>query len=321
MGEVSFRGKVAAVTGAGRGLGREFALLLARRGASVVVNDIGVSADEARYGSAATASPDGRDPARDVAEEINRAGGRAVANVADVSEPGGAQSIVDDALRAFDGLDIVINNAGIVITREFGDLTVDELDKCYAVHVRGPFLVCKAAWPCLAKSGRGRVLNVCSVDGVLFGNMRHTAYDAAKGGLSGLTRGMAADGRELGIHVNGLLPGAMTRGHASVDHSLSPAAVIDMRPELVAPAASWLVHDDCPVTGRFYAASAGRMGLVFTAAAEGYQSAPNDFTIESVRDHWAVIDAPGQFVVPDTTAEYNEMRMRVFRSVVPPTGR
>src|SRR5260370_27446333 len=98
MSEVSFRGKVAAVTGAGRGLGREFALLLARRGASVVVNDIGVSADEARYGSAATASPDGRDPAREVAEEINRAGGRAVANVADVSEPRGAQPIVHDPL-------------------------------------------------------------------------------------------------------------------------------------------------------------------------------------------------------------------------------
>jgi len=320
MGEISFRGKVAVVTGAGRGLGREFALLLSRRGASVVVNDIGISADEARYGPAANAA-DARGPAREVAEEINRAGGRAVANVADVSDPGGAQSIVDDALRAFNGLDIVINNAGVVITGEFGALTVDELDKCHAVHVRGPFLVCRAAWPHLAKSGRGRVLNVCSVDGVLFGNKRHAAYDAAKGGLSGLTRGMAADGRELGIHVNGLLPGAVTRGHASVDHSLSPAAVIDMRPELVAPAASWLVHDDCLVTGRFYAASAGRMGLVFTAAAEGYQSVPDDFTIESVRDHWAVIDAPGHFVVPDTTADFNEMRTRVFRSVVPSAGR
>src|SRR5260370_16273165 len=242
MSEVSFRGKVAAVTGAGRGLGREFGLWLARRGASVVVNDIGVSADEARYGSAATAPPDGRDPAREVAEEIKRAGGRAVANVADVSEPGGAESIGDAASRAFNGLDIVINNAGIVITRDFADLTVDELDKGHAVHVRGPFLVCKAAWPYLTKSGRGRVLNVCSVDGVLFGNMRHTAYDAAKGGLSGLTRGMAADGRELGIHVNGLLPGAMTRGHASAHHSLTPAAALHLPPHLLAPPPSSLVQ-------------------------------------------------------------------------------
>jgi NAD(P)-dependent dehydrogenase (short-subunit alcohol dehydrogenase family) len=218
-------------------------------------------------------------------------------------------------VRTFGGLDIVINNAGVVITGEFSDLAVGDLDSCYAVHVRGAFLVCKAAWPYLAKADAGRVLNVCSVDGVLFGNKRHTAYDAAKGGLAGLTRGLAADGRDLGIQVNGLLPGAMTRGHASVDHSLSPASAIDMRPGLVAPAAAWLVHSSCPVTGRFYAASSGRMGLVFTAAAEGHQSLPEDFTIEAVRENWTAINAQESFVVPDTTADYNEMRTRVFRSI------
>jgi NAD(P)-dependent dehydrogenase (short-subunit alcohol dehydrogenase family) len=223
-------------------------------------------------------------------------------------------------VRSFGGLDIVINNAGVVITAEFSDLSVADLDSCYAVHVRGAFLVCKAAWSYLAKADGGRVLNVCSVDGVLFGNQRHTAYDAAKGGLAGLTRGLAADGRDLGIGVNGLLPGAMTRGHASIDHALSPAAVIDMRPELVAPAAAWLVHHDCPVTGRFYAASSGRMGLVFTAAAEGHQSVPGDFTLETVSENWTTIDARENFVVPDTTADYNEMRTRVFRSVVTPAG-
>jgi len=116
---------------------------------------------------------------------------------------------------------------------------------------------------------------------------------------------MAADGRELGIHVNGLLPGAMTRGHASVDHSLSPSAAIEMRRSWWRRPRPTLVHEDCPVTGRFYAASSGRMGLVFTAAAEGFQAMPGDFSLESVRDHWAAIDAPENFVVllplPTTT--------------------
>jgi NAD(P)-dependent dehydrogenase (short-subunit alcohol dehydrogenase family) len=311
--DVRFDGRVAVVTGAGRGLGREFALELARRGAAVVVNDIGSSADEARYGG----GEHGRTAAVDVAEEITAAGGTAVANLGDVSDPDSARSIVNDAISTFQRIDIIVNNAGVVITNDFADLTLADLDTCLGVHVRGAFLVSQAAWPYLAKAGYGRILNVCSVDGVLFGNRRHTAYDAAKGGLAGLTRGMAADGRELGIHVNGLLPGAMTRGHASVDHSLSPSAAIEMRPELVAPAAAYLVHEDCPVTGRFYAASSGRMGLVFTAAAEGFQAMPGDFSLESVRDHWAAIDAPENFVVPATTADYNEMRTRVFRSVVP----
>jgi hypothetical protein len=127
---------------------------------------------------------------------------------------------------------------------------------------------------------------------------------------------MAEDGRAAGISVNGLLPGAMTRGHASVDHSLTPSGSIDMRPELVAPAAAFLVHEECAVTGRFYAANSARMGRVFTAAVEGHQARPDEFVIETVRDHWATIDEPSNYVIPNSTQDFNEMRTRVFHAAV-----
>lgn len=304
-----FDERVAVVTGAGRGLGREFALLLAARGAAVVVNDIGRSVDAGRYGNDGPVSA-----ADEVVAEIKRAGGRAVSNAGDVSSPDGAGSIVDAAVSEFGGIDIVINNAGVVITNSFAELTLDDLTKSYAVHVGGAFLVSKAAWGHMAGQGYGRILNVCSVDGVLVGNQGHTAYDAAKGGVAGLTRGMAEDGRGLGVQVNGLLPGALTRGHASTDASIRPTG-IDMRPSLVGPAAGWLVHEDCSVTGRFYAASSGRMGRIFTAASAGYQTHPDEFSIEAVQNNWETVDAPDDFVIPDSTPDYNAMRRRVYESV------
>jgi NAD(P)-dependent dehydrogenase (short-subunit alcohol dehydrogenase family) len=313
--ELRFDGRVAVVTGAGRGLGREFALLLARRGAAVVVNDIGVSADADRYG--ATPGADQPSVADEVVREIVASGGSAVANTADVSDPDTAHSIVGDAIQNFGQIDIVINNAGVVITRDFIDLTPADVDRSFAVHVRGSFLVAQSAWGYMTKAGYGRILNVVSVDGNLFGNLRHTAYDAAKAGLAGLTRGMSVDGAELGIAVNGLLPGANTRGQRSVDPKLTPHGTIDMRPQLVAPAAAYLVHEQCAVSGRFYAASSGRMGRVFTAAVEGFQDQPDHFSLESIHEHWDLIDTPSTFVVPDRTQDFNEMRTRVFRDAVP----
>jgi NAD(P)-dependent dehydrogenase (short-subunit alcohol dehydrogenase family) len=306
--ELRFDGRVAIVTGAGRGLGREFALELARRGASVVVNDIGSSVDAGRYG----VDDAGDDPAGDVVSAIAAAGGAAIASRASVSDADGAASIVEAALDTFGRIDVVINNAGIVLTAPFAELTVDDLMVSYDVHVKGPFLVVQRAWEPMAAQGYGRVLNVCSVDGFVLGNPNHAAYDAAKGGLAGLTRAMASEGTPLGIHVNGLLPGAYTRGQRSVDPSLSPARVIDMRPHLVAPTACWLVHEDCDAAGLFFASSSGRVGRVFTGTAAGYSVAPDDFTMEQIRDHWDEAQLLEPFVSPASAQEYNAFRTELF---------
>jgi NAD(P)-dependent dehydrogenase (short-subunit alcohol dehydrogenase family) len=312
-GEVRFDGKVAVVTGAGRGLGREFALALAARGAAVVVNDIGSSVDAQRYGEEPKPNP-----ATDVVEEILSRGGKAWANTASVTEAAGAASIVDDAIKAFGRIDIVINNAGVVITEDFETLSVESLTACYDVHVKGALLVSQRAWRPMREQGGGRILNVCSVDGIVFGNLRHAAYDAAKGGLAGLTRAMAIEGEAHGIAVNGLLPGAYTRGQKSVDHSLSPVKFIDMRPELVAPSACWLVHDQCELNGAFFASSSGRIGRVFTGVAAGFQDEPERFSPERIRDHKEIAHSFEPYVSPRTTQDFNTFRIGLFRSVNPP---
>jgi NAD(P)-dependent dehydrogenase (short-subunit alcohol dehydrogenase family) len=307
-----FDGLAAAVTGAGRGLGREFALALAARGAAVVVNDIGTSSDTDRYGSGTVEAVD---PAGAVAAEIVAAGGRAVANRASVTDADGAASVVDDALARFGRIDIVVNNAGVVITNPFPDLTVADLTACYDVHVKGAFQVSQRAWRPMVEQGGGRILNVCSVDGIVFGNARHAAYDAAKGGLAGLTRGMAVEGQEAGIAVNGLLPGAYTRGQNSVDPALSPVGSIDMRPELVAPAACWLVHRECGLNGAFFASSSGRIGRVFTGVAAGFQDAPDRFSPERIRERRELVTSFEPWISPASTREFNDYRIGIFQNV------
>jgi NAD(P)-dependent dehydrogenase (short-subunit alcohol dehydrogenase family) len=310
---VRFDGRVALVTGAGRGLGREFALLLGSRGAAVVVNDIGIALDAERYRSGTMDRDTPADPAGAVAEEIRAAGGSAEASHADVTDAAQVGQMVAMAAQRLGPVDIVINNAGIVLTAPFEELTGEMFSRCFDVHVRGAFNVARAAWSSMSEKSYGRILNICSVDGVLFGNIRHTAYDAAKGGLAGLTRGMAAEGAAYGIQVNGLLPGAFTRGQDSVDHSLTPAAVIDMSPPLVAPGACWLVHEDCPTTGAFFTCSSARMGVVFAGVAEGYQALPEEFTLETVREHWADIGAQTPYFSPGSANDYNEFRKASFR--------
>jgi NAD(P)-dependent dehydrogenase (short-subunit alcohol dehydrogenase family) len=317
---VRFDSRVAVVTGAGRGLGREFALLLASRGAAVVVNDIGVSVDAERYRSGIVDRDTPADPAEAVAEEIRAARGAAVASHADVTDTEQVGEMVELAVRQFGQVDIVINNAGIVLTAPFEQLTAEMLSRCFDVHVKGAFNVGHAVWSSMTERGYGRILNVCSVDGVLFGNLRHTAYDAAKGGVAGLTRGMAVEGTPLGIKVNGLLPGAYTRGQNSVDQSLTPADIIDMSPPLVAPGACWLVHEDCPATGDFFTCSSARMGVVFAGVGEGYQALPQDFTLEAVRANWATISAETPYFSPRDSNDYNEFRKGSFRRRVASAG-
>jgi NAD(P)-dependent dehydrogenase (short-subunit alcohol dehydrogenase family) len=316
---VQFDGQVAVVTGAGRGIGREVALLLAARGAAVVVNDIGVAADESRYG----AQDRGAGVADSVVAEILNSSGRALANTDDVADPVGATRIVKNALSVFGRLDIVVNNAGVIVTGSVEELTLADVNRCFGVHVGGAFNMSRAAWPHFRSGGHGRILNMCSVEGMVFGNAAMLAYDTAKGAMGGLTRSLAAEGRAYGITANGMLPGASTRGLRSVLAGIPVPSEIDLSPSLVAPAACWLVSRECTASGRFYAAAAGRMGIVNTALSEGYQSArPADFSVEQVRDNWAAIESDAPALVPASAADFNAWRLEIFRrrAALPSTG-
>jgi NAD(P)-dependent dehydrogenase (short-subunit alcohol dehydrogenase family) len=314
MSELRFDDRVIIVTGAGRGLGQEYALELASRGARVVVNDVGVSADEPRY-AGVQGEPDATDPAAEVVTLIEKAGGQAVANHASVADPDGAASIVADAVDNFGRVDGIINNAGVVITAPFPELTVADFLASWQVHVIGAFLVSQNAWPVMQRQGGGRILNVCSVDGVVVGNVEHIAYDAAKAGAAGLTRGMAVEGAAHGIAVNGILPGGYTRGQKSLDQSLTPAAVIDMRPQLVAPSACWLVHEQCDVTGAFFTSAAARIARIFTGVGEGFQDDPAKFSIERIRDNWERAMSFEPYESPRSTKDWNAMRIRLFKQM------
>jgi NAD(P)-dependent dehydrogenase (short-subunit alcohol dehydrogenase family) len=307
---IRFDGRVAIVTGAGRGLGREFALLLAQRGACVVVNDIGVSADDDRYGGTGDAAA-----AQRVVDEIRADGGAAVANTGDVADPAGAGSIVTDALDAFGRLDIVINNAGIVVDGSLTDTDPDRLVRAWSVHVGGSYNVLRASWRHLSEQRYGRVVNVASVAGLLVGVPGHTPYDVAKGALCGMTRALATEGQQSGIVVNALIPTADTRGARSVVRSYQRGRMYEARH--VAPAAAWLSHEDCAVTGRFFAAGAGRVGEVFTSAAAGYQCPePASFALEHIRDHWGEVRSRDGAITPSSLAEYNAFRVARYEAAV-----
>jgi NAD(P)-dependent dehydrogenase (short-subunit alcohol dehydrogenase family) len=312
-----FDGRVAVVTGAGRGLGREFALLLARRGSAVVVNDIGRSMDQERYDASADTITQ---VAQQVVDEIKASGGSAVASTADVSDPAAAESIVTTAVDAFGGVDIVINNAGILPHASLEELTPEQFMATLAVHVGGAFHVSRAAWPHFRRHGYGRIVNVCSSIGVVYGADNYAAYGSAKGGLMGLTRVSASEGAQHGILVNGLLPNAATRGRASVTQPLQSSGVDnDRSAELVAHAAAWLAHDQCSASGEFFAAKSGSMREVFVSVAEGFQAKrPEEFSLELIQENWSTIRDRRPALSPTDASQYNDYRQAVFDRV---TGR
>jgi NAD(P)-dependent dehydrogenase (short-subunit alcohol dehydrogenase family) len=315
-GPVRFDGRVAVVTGSGRGLGRQTALFLAARGAAVVVNDVGVSADAARYGEDPCDDPYASDVAYGVVDEIEAAGGRAVANVSDVANPISAASAVADAVRSFGRVDIVINNAGVVVERPFEELTTADMTTAWSVDVGGAFHVLKAAWQHMREQGYGRVVNVGSSAGFVVGHPAgYAAYDVANGGLAGMTRALAAEGAPLGILVNALLPSAVTRSH--IWDEASGGGGIDFDIARVAPVAAWLAHENCRVHGRFFAAGAGRVGEVYTSAASGYQCPqPSGFSLEYVRDNWTTVKSTAGSVSPTSSADYNAFRVGIYDSTV-----
>jgi NAD(P)-dependent dehydrogenase (short-subunit alcohol dehydrogenase family) len=261
-------------------------LLLADRGASVVVNDIG--------GSMEGVGED-PEPASAVAAEITAAGGVAAADTSDVATPAGAQTLIETAVQRFGRLDILINNAGIMRWATFPEVDADDLARHWAVHVEGSFHTARAAWPHMVDRGYGRIVMTTSTG--MFGLPNNTSYATAKAGVVGLTRSLATAGAAHGIKVNLIAPAAFTR--MAGPGSGAP----QMAPDLAAPMAAFLAHEDCPVTGEMYAAGFGRFARIFIATTEGYLHAGSNPTVEDVAAHWTAInDETGYSTPEDLTA-------------------
>ncbi|MFN8042271.1 MAG: SDR family NAD(P)-dependent oxidoreductase [Mycobacterium sp.] len=283
MAELRFDDRVAVVTGAGRGLGRAYALLLASRGAAVVVNDPGVAI-----------GGDGGDeaPAQRVVDEIRAAGGEAVACTASVATPEGGQAIVAAALERHGRLDILIHNAGNVRRAPLTSMSYADFDAVLDVHLRGAFHVVRPAFPVMCDAGYGRVVLTSSIGG-LYGNHEVANYAAAKAGTIGLSNVVALEGAAHGVVCNAIVPGAVTRMADGLDTSAYPP----MDPDLVAPVVGWLAHETCSVTGESLIAIAGRVARVVMAETPGvYRPA---WSMEAVADHIDEIrDSAGQVVFP-----------------------
>ncbi len=266
MSELRFDGRVAVITGAGRGLGRAYALLLAARGAKVVVNDPGVSmqGDNTNEG-----------PADAVVQEILTAGGEAIANMDSVATPAGGQAMVDAAVNQYGRIDILIHNAGIVRRAPLDEMSYEDFESVLDVHLRGGFHVARAAFPYMKQAGYGRVIMTGSING-LYGNGGVANYSVAKAGLIGLSNSIALEGAEHNIKSNMILPAAVTRMSEGVDTSAFPP----MDPDQVAPAVGWLAHESCSISGEMLISAAGRVARAYTAESAGvYQP---EWTIEQI---------------------------------------
>ncbi len=286
MAELRFDGKVVVVTGAGRGLGREYALLLAARGAMVVVNDLGVAiSDTDGSGEAPPVNP-----ADEVVAEIVGGGGAAVANHDSVATVEGGEAIVATALDAFGALDVVVNNAGQVRMQPFADFPDEHVATVIATQLLGTLNVSRPAWRVMAERGGGRFVTVSS--GAAYGGFAgSTVYSMAKAGVIGLTGAMAAEGHRLGIVANAVAPYAKTRpgtGFGSIPWSEGLAEWL--HPRKVAPLVAWLAHESCDVTGQCYAVGAGHVARVAFAVNDGFTD--RELTPESVAEHAGALAAP-----------------------------
>ncbi len=283
---VGFEDRVAIVTGAGGGLGREHALLLASRGAAVVVNDLGGSVGgEGANVSAADA----------VVAEIEAAGGVAVTEHSSVSDPEGGAAIVQKALDTYGRLDIVINNAGILRDKSFVNMDVSLLHPVLDVHLRGAFYVTRPAFAHMKEQGYGRILFTTSGSGVM-GNFGQANYGAAKMGLVGLMNVLKVEGAKYGIKVNSMAPIAHTR----MTEGLFGGIVEMFSPGQVSPAAAYLVSEQCELTGEIWSVGGGSVSRFFIGLTDGYFKHPNegDLTIEDVAANLRNIRSEIDYIVP-----------------------
>lgn len=294
-GELRFDGRVAVVTGAGRGLGREHALLLGARGARVVVNNRSAG------------------PAEAVVAEITDAGGSAVACASDISSKAGAQAPVEAALEQFGRVDILVNNAGIFQFGQFGDYPDDVLEGTINSHVYGSWYASQAAWPHMVSQNYGRIVMIGSR--VMIGMPNNSAYGMAKGALLGLANCLAAEAAPYNIHVNTLSVAGYTDG---VKSNLADPAYRSWMAEslpawMVAPPLAWLVHEDCGASGEFFSAWGRGFSRLFLGEGQGHLSAsPEEHAPETIRDDFAAVyDETSYLVAPDnrTSAQWVSERL------------
>jgi NAD(P)-dependent dehydrogenase (short-subunit alcohol dehydrogenase family) len=298
MADIRFDGKVAIVTGAGGGLGRQHALELARRGARVVVNDLGGALDGSGGGS---------DAARAVVEEIKALGGEAVANGSSVTDDAGVARMVGDAMSAWGRVDVLVANAGILRDKSFAKMELDDFTRVLDVHLMGTFKPAKAVWEIMRGQNYGRIVVTTSATG-LYGNFGQANYGAAKAALLGLMRSLAIEGKKNDIHVNAICPVAATR----MTESLFPPEILTkLNPEYVTPGVLYLASEDAP-TGVTLVAGAGVFSLAGVVETQGAYLGENGLSVEEVRDNWdRIADPAGQQTLSQAVEQIGKLLGKV----------
>ncbi len=299
---IDFQDRVAVITGAGGGLGKAHALLLASRGAAVVVNDLGGSVEGS--GSSARA-------ADAVVEEIKAAGGVAVAEYSSVSSPESGAAIVQKAIDEFGRVDILVNNAGILRDKSFGKLEPDNLHAVLDVHLRGAFYVTRPAFAQMREQAYGRIVMTSSASG-LFGNFGQSNYGAAKAGLVGLMNVLKQEGAKYNIKTNAIAPIAKTR----MTMELLGAMADMFEPDLVSPAVAYLVSEACQLNGEIWSVGGGSVSRIFIGLTDGYFKHPQNegpLTIEDIEGNVETIRDMDDYLVPFSNQdEFTKLGPKLF---------